>query len=58
MERYYDGDQDRFFAEAKVMNPFKCHIHKTIRLKSHIKKSNLEECDICLSRQLKTVSFF
>lgn len=46
MEKYYDGDQDFFFREAHVINPFN---KPTIVTKPKAKKSGTEECEICFS---------
>ncbi|KAJ6636514.1 E3 ubiquitin-protein ligase ariadne-1 [Pseudolycoriella hygida] len=44
MERYYDDDQDSFFREAHVINPFNKPINIT---KPKLKISGTEECEIC-----------
>lgn len=44
MERYYDDDQDCFFREAHVINPFNKPNNVT---KPKLKKSGTEECEIC-----------
>lgn len=44
MEKYYDGDQDFFFREAHVINPFN---KPTIVTKPKAKKNGTEECEIC-----------
>lgn len=46
MERYYDGDQEKLFNEAHVVNPYR----KTFPVsKKNTKNSTgMEECEICL----------
>lgn len=46
MEKYYDGDQDSFFREAHVINPFN---KPTITTVPKVRKSGTEECEICFS---------
>lgn len=46
MEKYYDGDQDAFFRDAHVINPFKKPV---ITQRSKVKRSGTEECEICFS---------
>ena len=46
MERFYDGDQEKFFSEAQVANPFR------LGAKPVIKGSSIpivDECEICSS---------
>lgn len=53
MERFYDGDQEKLFAEAHVINPFKKGptISRTRSsqnsLSRHNSSSSTEECGIC-----------
>lgn len=46
MEKYYDGDQETFFREAHVINPFN---RPTTVSRPKLKKSGTEECEICFS---------
>uniref|UniRef100_A0A6P7GP51 RBR-type E3 ubiquitin transferase n=1 Tax=Diabrotica virgifera virgifera TaxID=50390 RepID=A0A6P7GP51_DIAVI len=47
MERFYDGDQDQLFSEARVINPFK-ELNISFRAKPPKKSNNgTEECEIC-----------
>ncbi|XP_067120275.1 E3 ubiquitin-protein ligase arih1-like [Centruroides vittatus] len=43
-ERYYDGDQDRLFSEARIINP--CNSSNSTQ-KRIIMASGLESCEIC-----------
>lgn len=54
MERYYDGDQEAFFRNAHVINPFK---KPPIVAKLRMKRSGTEECEICYSNFPPSVSF-
>ena len=46
MEKYYDGDQEAFFREAHVINPF----NKPVAVaRPKLKRSGTEECEICFS---------
>lgn len=47
LEKYYDGDQETFFREAHVVNPF-----KTIK---SLKTSESSECQVCFSTVEPTV---
>jgi ariadne-1 len=45
MERFYDGDQDQLFAEARVINP---SLKPTVVNKSKLKSAaGTEKCEIC-----------
>lgn len=47
MERFYDGDQDKLFSEARVVNPFK-KLNIGNRIKVPTKSMvGTEECEIC-----------
>ncbi|XP_055325889.1 E3 ubiquitin-protein ligase ariadne-1 [Sitodiplosis mosellana] len=46
MEKYYDGDQEAFFREAHVINPFNKPVAVT---RPKLKRSGTEECEICFS---------
>lgn len=46
MEKYYDGDQESFFKEAHVINPFN---KPNVITRPKAKKSGTEECEICFS---------
>lgn len=46
MEKYYDGDQETFFKEAHVINPFN---KPNVITRPKSKKSGTEECEICFS---------
>lgn len=54
MERYYDGDQEKFFRDAHVINPF--NKPNTIN-KPKVKRSGTEECEVCFSQFPPSVSF-
>ncbi|XP_055676844.1 E3 ubiquitin-protein ligase ariadne-1 [Lutzomyia longipalpis] len=47
MERYYDGDQEKFFRDAHVINPF--NKPNTVN-KPKVKRSGTEECEVCFSQ--------
>lgn len=53
MEKYYDGDQETFFREAHVINPFK---KPTLVTRPKLKRSGTEECEICFSNFPPSVS--
>lgn len=53
MEKYYDGDQETFFKEAHVINPFN---KPNVITRPKAKKSGTEECEICFSFFPPTVS--
>lgn len=53
MEKYYDGDQETFFREAHVINPFN---KPAIVTRPKLKKSGTEECEICFSNFPPSVS--
>lgn len=55
MERYYDGDQDKFFRDAHVINPFN---KPAPAVKPKTKRSGPEECDICLESLSTTVRVY
>ncbi|XP_062554834.1 E3 ubiquitin-protein ligase ariadne-1 [Armigeres subalbatus] len=46
MERFYDGDQEKLFKDAHVINPFRKP--STVN-KPKIKRSGTEDCEICYS---------
>lgn len=53
MEKYYDGDQEAFFREAHVINPF----NKPVAIaRPKLKRSGTEECEICFSNFPPSVS--
>lgn len=53
MEKYYDGDQEAFFREAHVINPF----NKPLPVpRPKLKRSGTEECEICFSNFPPSVS--
>lgn len=53
MEKYYDGDQEAFFREAHVINPF----NKPVAVaRPKLKRSGTEECEICFSNFPPSVS--
>lgn len=52
MERYYDGDQEQLFAEARVINPLVKHTCQPSTSSSRskvpkLRSSSTEECEIC-----------
>ncbi|XP_034833519.1 E3 ubiquitin-protein ligase ariadne-1 isoform X1 [Maniola jurtina] len=49
MERFYDGDQDQLFAEARVINPFRKPVIQRPKLPRRISSSGTEECEICFT---------
>ncbi|KPJ19395.1 E3 ubiquitin-protein ligase arih1l [Papilio machaon] len=49
MERFYDGDQDQLFSEARVINPFRKPVIQRPKLPRRISSSGAEECEICFS---------
>lgn len=53
MEKYYDGDQEAFFREAHVINPFNKPVAVT---RPKLKRSGTEECEICFSNFPPSVS--
>lgn len=53
MEKYYDGDQETFFREAHVINPFN---KPAIVTRPRLKRSGTEECEICFSNFPPSVS--
>lgn len=54
MEKYYDGDQEAFFREAHVINPF----NKPLPVpRPKLKRSGTEECEICFSNFPPSVSY-
>jgi ariadne-1 len=49
MERFYDGDQDQLFSEARVISPFR---KPTVVTRPKVKPprtsaADAEECEIC-----------
>ncbi|XP_063697066.1 E3 ubiquitin-protein ligase ariadne-1 isoform X2 [Culicoides brevitarsis] len=46
MERFYDGDQEKLFKDARVINPFNKPIYTP---KPKIQKLGIEECEICFA---------
>lgn len=50
LEGYYDGDQDKLFKDAHVINPSK--IHTPIAIPA----SGTEDCDICFLPKPSPVS--
>lgn len=53
MEKYYDGDQEAFFRDAHVINPFNKPQPIT---RPKLKRSGTEECEICYSNFPPSVS--
>lgn len=53
MERYYDGDQEAFFRDAHVINPFNKPSAVT---RTKARRSGTEECEICFSNFPPSVS--
>ncbi|RZF37256.1 hypothetical protein LSTR_LSTR008228 [Laodelphax striatellus] len=51
MERFYDGDQEQLFAEARVINPFNRNSQVINRPKPNRRQSTsgTEECEICFT---------
>ncbi|GBP07752.1 Potential E3 ubiquitin-protein ligase ariadne-1 [Eumeta japonica] len=49
MERFYDGDQDQLFAEARVINPFRKPVVQRSKVSRRISTAGTEECEICYS---------
>jgi len=49
MERYYDGDQEKLFCEARVVNPFAKPAAKSVKKVNRRPGPNLEECEVCVS---------
>lgn len=62
MERFYDGDQEKLFAEAHVINPFRktpviSRNRSSQNLSSRHPTSNVtEECGVCLITLPSSVS--
>lgn len=55
MEKYYDGDQEAFFRDAHVINPF----NKPIAVaRPKLKRSGTVECEICFSNFPPSVSVY
>lgn len=56
MERFYDGDQEKLFSEARVINPFNKFNNK---IKLTKKSGNgTEECEICFMTLPASVCIF
>ncbi|KAI5695730.1 hypothetical protein M8J76_005747 [Diaphorina citri] len=57
MERYYDGDQEQLFAEARVINPLVKNSQPSTSSKSKVPKRcpNTEECEICFTNMPSTL---
>lgn len=57
MERYYDGDQEKLFTEAHVLNPFNKAVvpAKVARRDSRRAAPNLEECEVSISFMLEVM---
>lgn len=53
MEKYYDGDQETFFRDAHVINPFN---KPTVVSRPKLKRSGTELCEICFSNFPPSVS--
>lgn len=49
MERFYDGDQDRLFKEARIVNPFKNNSRSSSEARSLSSRQKIKEfnCEIC-----------
>ncbi|XKL68058.1 hypothetical protein PGB90_003549 [Kerria lacca] len=45
MERYYDGDQEQLYTEARVVNPYRKSINA--QKKQSRRSTGTEECEIC-----------
>ena len=46
MERYYDGDQEKLFCEARVVNPFAKPVAKAVKKVNRRPGPNVEECEV------------
>lgn len=46
MERFYDGDQDKLFSEARVVNPFNKPASNSVKIQRRT-SNGMEECEIC-----------
>uniref|UniRef100_T1GHE6 E3 ubiquitin-protein ligase ARIH1-like UBA-like domain-containing protein n=1 Tax=Megaselia scalaris TaxID=36166 RepID=T1GHE6_MEGSC len=46
LERYFESNQEKFFRDAHVVNPFN---KPKLKSKPKVPSSGLEECEICLS---------
>ena len=51
MERFYDGDQEKLFTEAHVVNPFaKAAVPAKVAKREHRRTvPNVEECEVSFS---------
>ncbi|CAG2062876.1 unnamed protein product [Timema podura] len=50
MERFYDGDQDQLFSEARVINPFRKPTiinRSAVKMQRRASTTGTEECEIC-----------
>lgn len=60
MERFYDGDQEKLFAEAHVINPFRTSSHiSRNRSSQNLSRHNsnaMEECGVCFMNLMSSVS--
>ncbi len=60
MERFYDGDQEKLFTEAHVVNPFaKAAVPAKVAKREHRRTvPNVEECEVSFSLQTILKSLF